>query len=160
MIIVDSDYLRRTISLWQFLVLDQAKCRSPWLLSPLRNLFDHDNMGGHTCVKHVNLTLADLRKRLVTEPRISVASSFWCLEAANASVCYLTMSNLDTIIHWIDMSNTGRKVFGGPIPIKSSIGYGVLRRTNKLVRCSTAEMVLQRIPSRDIFRIVTAYPSL
>lgn len=137
----------------QFIIIDEARCKSPWLLSPLRDLTEHERIG-HTCVKHIGLSLADLRRRLITEPKLE-ASCFWSINAARAAVSFLTMYKLSEIIHWIQGADA-RVVFEGAVPAATSIGYVVTE--NDMILSRRVRMVLQRLPSSEVFGVVTAYP--
>lgn len=137
----------------QFLIVEEARCRSPWLLSPLRDLTEHEAVG-HTCAKHIGLSLADLRRRLIAESVLE-ASCFWSIDAARAAVSFLTMDKLNEIIDWIEGVDA-RVVFEGAVPAKTSVGYIVTE--NDVVVSRRVRMVLQRRPSSEVFGVVTAYP--
>ena len=137
----------------QFIILDKAKCRSPWLLSPLRDLTEHERIG-HTCARHVGLPLAVLRQRLMNESRIEV-SCFWSIDAARAAVCFLTMDKLSEIIQWIE-GRGSRVVLEGSVPTLSSIGYIVT--DSGISWANRVRMVLQRLPSSELFGIISAFP--
>ena len=149
-----SESIRLLVERLQFTVADRAKCKSPWLLAPLRDLAEHERVG-HTCARHIGLSLADLRQRLIDESLVE-ASCFWSTDAARAAISFLTMTNLSKIILWIQGTDS-RIVLEGGVPTVSSIGYIV---TENGVTCShRAKMILRRLPSSEIFGIVTAFPS-
>jgi hypothetical protein len=137
----------------QFVIMDEAKCKSPWLISPLRNLTEHERIG-HTCAKHIGLSLTDLRQRLIAESKLE-ASCFWSINAAKAAVSFLTMDRLSEIIDWIQGIDA-RVVLEGTVPAATSIGYIVTR--NDILLSRRVRMILQRLPSSEVFGVVTAFP--
>lgn len=139
-----------------FRILDHARCSSPWLLSPLRDLLAHDSLGGHLCSRHIGQSPEQLRARLASSISLTVASSFWSMETARASVCYLTMHHLADIINWA-CSSTARISIEGPVPVRSSIGYAIKRGGDTITLCRAARMVLKRDLGSD-FHIRTAFP--
>lgn len=145
--------IRLLVERLQFIIIDEARCKSPWLLSPLRDLTEHERIG-NTCARHIGLSLADLRRRLIVESRLE-ASCFWSINAARAAVSFLTMDKLNEIIHWIQSADA-RVVLEGAVPAASSIGYIVTE--NGMIQSNRARMILQRLPSSEVFGIVTAFP--
>lgn len=145
--------IRLLVERLHFMVVDKAKCKSPWLLSPLRYLTEHERIG-HTCARHIGLPLADLRQRLITESVLEV-SCFWSIDAARAAVCFITMDKLSEIIQWIQGTDN-RVVLEGPVPTASSIGYVVTE--NGMTWSNRVRMVLQRLSSSELFGIITAFP--
>lgn len=149
----NSESTRMLVERFKFIIIDEARCKSPWLLSPLRDLAEHEKIG-HTCAKHIGLSLLDLRQRLIDESKLE-ASCFWSINSARASVSFLTMAKLSEIISWIQ-STSSRVVLEGTVPVVSSIGYGVTE--NDMFLSNRARMVLRRLPSSEVFGIVTAFP--
>ena len=145
--------VRILIERLQFIIIDEARCKSPWLLSPLRDLTEHERIG-HTCARHIGLSLVSLRRRLSDESLLE-ASCFWSINAARAAVSFLTMDKLSEIIHWIQ-SDDARVVLEGAVPVVSSIGYIVTE--NDVTHSNRARMVLQRLQSSEVFSIITAFP--
>ena len=89
------------------------------------------------------------------QPWRSALQDFWSTNAARATVSFLTMDKLNEIIHWIQGTDA-RVVVEGAVPAASSIGYIVTE--NSMVHSNRARMVLQRLPSSEVFGIVTAFP--
>lgn len=137
-------------------VLDGARCASPWMVAPIRGLLDHDLAGGHACQKHVGKSVDDLTGRLLSEPNTPVASTFWDMESATAAVCYLTATNTLDIIDWACGGRPRIKI-EGVIPVRTSIGFSVVRGGSKITLCKKARMVLQRGIGHD-FHILTTFP--
>ncbi len=145
--------VRLFVEHWHFVLVDEARCKSPWLLSPLRDLMEHERIG-HTCGKHIGKSLEELRERMVNESKPEV-SSFWSIDAAKAAICFLTMEKIDEVIRWI-IGGDGRITLEGLVPTRSCIGYVV---TVDGIRWSNGvRMTLRRLSSSDIFGIITAYP--
>lgn len=148
-----NESIRLLVNRLQFMIIDEAKCKSPWLLTPLRDLTEHERIG-HTCAKHIGLSLQDLRQRVIAESLFE-ASCFWSIDAAKASVCFLTLNNLSKIIRWLQDTES-RVVLEGSVPTISSIGYIVTK--NSVTQSNRTRMVLRRLSSREVFGIVTAFP--
>ena len=125
-------------------------------MAPLRDLFAHEARGGHTNAFHIGQSVDDLRARLSIEPNLAVASSFWSIETARATVGYLTMNNLADVIFWA-CGSLSRTAVEGPVPVNSSVGYAMIRGEETVTRCKSARMVLERDFGHD-FHILTAFP--
>ena len=137
-------------------IIDGPRCASPWIMAPIRTLYEHDLVGGHSFKRHVGKSVAELRNRLSSEWRIPSASTFWTIESATASVCYLTMTNILNIVDW-GCSARQRIEIEEVIPVRTSVGYSVIRGSNRTVLCRKARMVLEKDSGND-FHIVTAFP--
>ena len=140
----------------RFKVLDEKRCESPWLLAPLRDLLDHETRGGHACNLHVGKPVQELHSRISSDANLAVVSSFWTRDCATAAVCHLTMSGLDRIIQWA-CGNLARVTIEDVVPVKSSIGYAIIRGNDRVAWCNRARMILERDMGVD-FHILTAYP--
>ena len=150
------EYLNLLFKKAQHRLFDRARCASPWLISPVRSLTGHESLGGHSCRKHVGKSVDELKRRLLSEPRIPSASTFWTIESATASVCYLTVTNVLNIIDW-GCGTSQRLTIEEAVPVRASVGYSVLRGSNKVVLCKRVRMVLEKDRGYD-FHIVTAFP--
>lgn len=140
-----------------FRALDHARCSSPWLLVPLRELLDHDALGGHLCARHIAQTHRQIQQRLSSSGSLAIVSTFWSFDAARAAVCYLTVLNLNNIVQWANDLSRPRFSVEGNVPVRTSIGYAVVRSSGATVFCNKARMVLQRNHGTD-FVILTAFP--
>jgi hypothetical protein len=65
------------------------------------------------------------------------------------------MVKLSEIIDWIQGTDA-KVVFEGSVPAATSIGYIVTG--NDIVLSRRVRMVLQRLPSSELFGVVTAFP--
>lgn len=143
----------------RYFLQDAERCASPWLVTPLRQILDHETMGGHTFTRHVAIKYRDLQSRLSTYQTLPAVSSFWDLKAAHASTCYLAMANLSALISWTQ-GTTNRLSLVGQLPARAPIGYALVRGDRKLRMCRSARMILQRLPGPDIFIVLTVYPTV
>ena len=137
-------------------LLDGSRCASPWIVAPIMSLLAHETVGGHACQRHVGKSIDELKSRLLGQPHIPAASTFWSIESATASVCYLTATNIPRIIDWA-CGGPQRLQIGGVIPVRSSVGYSVIRGARRIALCKGARMVLERDTGHD-FHILTTFP--
>ena len=139
-------------------LIDGLRCSSPWIVPPIRGLLAHERAGGHTRRVHVGMSVDELKDRLSTNFRISAASTFWDIDSAAASVAYLASANTLKIINWACTSNAkARLVIRGAIPVRTSVGYTVIRGRSRITLCKNARMVLVKDHGYDFF-ILTAFP--
>lgn len=101
--------------------------------------------GGHPILKHVGKTENELRARLMAEPRIRGASSFFSLDVAERVISSALRVNAIHIQAWASRAAAS----GGapPLPLRygasSIIGHGVPRATNTLQTMTRLEVVLK-----------------
>ena len=139
-------------------LLDGSRCTSPWIVPPIRGLLAHEMAGGHTHRVHVGMSVDELIDRLSTNSKIPTASTFWNVDSAAASVSYLTSTNTLKIIDWACTSNgRARLEIRGVIPVRTSVGYAVVRGSAGITLCNKARMVLVKDRGHDFF-ILTAFP--
>jgi len=97
-------------------------------------------IGGHTILKHVGRTEAQLRERLRLEPKKEIVSSFVNLEQAEWAISETMRANAWKIQAWTKApteplrlnKDVGRKV-----------GYALIRKTDTLVDSSKVSVVLK-----------------
>ncbi|MBC8725995.1 hypothetical protein F6X37_32020 [Paraburkholderia sp. 31.1] len=97
-------------------------------------------IGGHTLLKHVGRTEAQLRERLRLEPEKKVVSSFVNLEEAEWAISETMRANALQIHAWTKAPNrvlTLRKDVG------RKVGYALVRKIDRLVDSSKVEVVLK-----------------
>jgi hypothetical protein len=118
-------------------------------------------LGGHTILKHVGKTEAELRARLLSETYVPVASTFTSLEVAERTLYQGIRANASAIEQWARFAAPGAKqpffytARGGPV------GMGVVRATNQLVRLSKVRIVLKMERyNGKLYYILTAFPEL
>ncbi|MEX3858028.1 MULTISPECIES: RNase A-like domain-containing protein [Paraburkholderia] len=114
-------------------------------------------IGGHTLLKHVGRTEAQLRERLNREPRREKVSSFTNLERAESAISEVMRANATIIREWAQSS--GR---GGPLAltrrVAGNVGYGITRETGKLTPMNEVVVVLKYQTYNGMpYYIVTAY---
>ena len=143
--------------IWHELI-DGHRCSSAWIVPPIRGLLAHERAGGHTRRVHVGIPVDGLIDRLSTYSRIPVASTFWDIDSAAASVAYLSSTNTLRIINWACTSNARARLdIRGVIPVRTSVGYAVVRGRSRITLCKNARMVLVKDRGYDFF-ILTAFP--
>ena len=98
-------------------------------------------IGGHTMVKHVGRTEAQLRARLIAEPWIDAASSFTNLRTAENAISKIMRMNVSQIKLWASASpHTPLRIVQD---VGSQPGYGVIRATGQLVKLSKVKIILK-----------------
>jgi hypothetical protein len=114
--------------------------------------------GGHTILKHVGQTEADLRARLVREPRIPAAGTFSSLRAAEDVISDAISKNDKAIKAWAQWAKQGDR-YRVLYTADRTVGTGVVRATGALQRMNKVRIILQKtqVGSRVYF-ILTAYP--
>ena len=115
--------------------------------------------GGHTIVKHVGQTEAQLRARLARELRIPSASTFKTLADAERHVTAALRANKSAIESWAKSAplNAPPKAFNYQAAVV--VGEGVVRATGQLQQMTRLVVVLRRVQQQNrVFFILTAYP--
>ena len=80
------------------------------------------------------------------------------LTAPLRPVAYLASANTLKIINWACTSNArSRLEIRGVIPVRTSVGYAVIRGRSRITLCKNARMVLVKDHGYDFF-ILTAFP--
>ncbi|WP_184139138.1 RNase A-like domain-containing protein [Paraburkholderia atlantica] len=99
-------------------------------------------VGGHTMLKHVGRTEAQLWERLRLEPKREVVSSFVNIERAEWAISEVMRSNKTRIQAW-----TRSSIRHIPLDlvetIPGEIGYGLTRQTGKLTSMNRVVVVLK-----------------
>lgn len=114
--------------------------------------------GGHTILKHVNKTEAELRARLLAEPRISAATSFRSLEAAERAVSQVLRSKGGEITSWATRARPGARL-RLEMHFREAYGSGVVRATGRYTELNGVRLVLQRVDRSDrVYFVLTAFP--
>ncbi|NIF54411.1 RNase A-like domain-containing protein [Burkholderia sp. Ax-1724] len=114
-------------------------------------------IGGHTFEKHVGRTEAQLRERLVREPRRQVVSPFTDLQTAEWAISRIMQANAARITTWA-RTHTGSVRLELTGDAGKKVGYGVIRRTGEMVSLSKVQMFLIRKEYNGMpYYILTAY---
>ena len=125
-------------------------------LVPGGGLLSHELAGGHTLIRHVGLSDADLLARLAKDPGIAGASTFTSRAVAESAVVDVVETNASKIQSWIAGSRSGLSL-GGTAP--DAIGRYVATGSTNITDVSAVRVVLYRDPSLGVgYRIQTAYP--
>ncbi|MCC8391212.1 hypothetical protein LJ656_01310 [Paraburkholderia sp. MMS20-SJTR3] len=99
------------------------------------------SIGGHTMLKHVGRTEAQLRERLRLEPGRKVASSFYNVQTAEHAISDVMLSSRTKIETWARSAQRN-------IPlvltkhVTGNLGHGVTRATGKLTKMNNVTVVL------------------
>ncbi len=119
-------------------------------------LVDHEAAGGHLIARHVGKTDAELAARLAAERRISGASTFTDVAAADRGVAATVAANETAIRSWL-AGSASRTVVEHTLP--STVGRTLARGATAAVDSSSVRLVLERAASMPGgFRIVTGFP--
>ncbi|MBX9582739.1 MAG: SEC-C domain-containing protein [Gemmataceae bacterium] len=119
-------------------------------------LVDHEAAGGHLIARHVGKTDADLAARLAAEPRISGASTFTDLAAADRGVAETIAANEAAIRSWL-AGGSSRTVVEHTLP--NPVGRTLPRGATAPADSSTVRLILERDASMPGgFRVVTGFP--
>ncbi|MEX3855831.1 hypothetical protein QF001_006720 [Paraburkholderia youngii] len=98
-------------------------------------------IGGHTILKHVGRTEAQLRERLRLESERRVVSSFRDLAAAEWAISKVMESNTSKITNWAQ--SNPRRLLILYQDVGSKVGYGVVRATGELKDMSTVRVSIK-----------------
>ncbi|HLK69823.1 MAG TPA: RNase A-like domain-containing protein [Bryobacteraceae bacterium] len=127
------------------------------------SLIEHEaaagsKVGGHTILKHIGKTEAELRARLLAEGGIPAASTFESLEIAEKTLYQGLKTNRTAIEAWAKTAAPGaRKAFFYNAP--GAVGQGVVRASNQLVKMSKVRFVLKMEAFQGkLYYILTAFP--
>lgn len=117
-------------------------------------------LGGHTLLKHVGKTEAELRARLLAQPRIQAASTFKSLEVAERTLYQALRANRGAIEAWAKTAAPGAKQ-AFTYSAKEVVGEGVIRSTNRLLPMTKVRVVLKMEQYRGkLYYILTSHPEL
>jgi len=112
------------------------------------NLMQHEaktlkGPGGHTLLKHVGQTEAQLRARLAKESDRTLVSSFKNMHVAEFAISAVMRANPVKIKSWaLVPPKRGRTlVIGGYVA--GDIGYGLARATGRLVKLNNVKIILK-----------------
>jgi hypothetical protein len=117
-------------------------------------------VGGHTIAKHVGKTDAELRARLVAEPRRQLVASFDSLPVAERVLYRGLRANRSAIETWARGARPRetREFF---FNAEDAVGTVLVRATNQLQRSSKVRIVLKlQDYNGKLYYILTAFPDL
>jgi Bacterial CdiA-CT RNAse A domain len=114
-------------------------------------------VGGHTILKHIGKSEAELRARLVAETRIPAASTFKSLEIAERILYKAVQANKSVIKVWAKSNPTRNLVI--VFDNGSEVGQGVVRATGALTRMNKVQLVFKfQVFNGKPYYILTSYP--
>jgi hypothetical protein len=124
------------------------------------SLLEHEAMGGHTMTKHVAQREEQLRARLLAERRIPAATTYRSLASAEEAISDALRVNAARIRTWSARATEAQRLritYTSP----KSIGYGVVRATDRLVEMREIIIVLVKINRQGkTYFVLTSYPTL
>jgi hypothetical protein len=114
--------------------------------------------GGHTILKHIGRTEAQLNARLVAEPRVMAATTFRTLAEAERFVAEALRANKAAISEWAKTAAVGQtKAF--PYATGRVLGVGVQRGSQNLKDATRMVVVLRKTQIQDrVYFVLTSYP--
>jgi hypothetical protein len=98
-------------------------------------------LGGHTIKEHIGKSEEYLRARLKKYPKMDVASSFHDIGTAELAISKVMQNNSLKIQSWAQSQPSYFLVLNERVG--SSVGYGVVRETEELVRLHGVRVVLK-----------------
>ncbi len=123
------------------------------------SLASEEAAGGHTILKHVGQTEAQLRARLAAQLRIPAASTFRTLADAERWVSEAMRVNRAAVEAWAKTASVGGRPFTITYQAASTVGEGVVRASGQLQQMSKLVVVLRRVQQQNrVFFILTSYP--
>jgi Bacterial CdiA-CT RNAse A domain len=118
----------------------------------------HEAAGGHTLLRHVGQTEAQLRSRLLSDPRLRAASSFRSLAEAERFASLALRHNKAAIEAWARSAAIGQRQ-ALPYAANHSLGFGVVRSTGRAQEMHSMVVVLRKVQTQDrVYFVLTAYP--
>jgi Bacterial CdiA-CT RNAse A domain len=125
------------------------------------SLVAEEAAGGHAIARHVGRTEAQLQARLVSQPRITAASSFRTLADAERAVSEALKANRAAIKAWAKTAKAGQTQ---PFHHDAGrvVGEGVVRGSGVgLQPMSKVTLVLRRVVQDDrVYFVLSAFPKL
>lgn len=116
----------------------------------------HEIAGGHLIARHVGLTNTQLIGRLAQQPRITAASTFPSLVAAETHVSAALAANRTQISQFL-AGNAERMVINHSS--SQVVGHVVTRGATTAAPATSVRVVIQRDPTMSTgYRIVTGFP--
>ena len=114
-------------------------------------------VGGHTLLKHVGRTEAQLRARLAAEPHIPVASSFSSLRLAEQGVSRVLQVHAQAVRAWAQSATRAPRL-ALIHDMGSAMGQGVVRSSGHLQALSKVQVVLKfETYNGKPYYVLTAY---
>jgi len=121
-------------------------------------LAEHELAGGHTIARHVGRTEAELRARLVSQPRIPAATSFATLGSAEVVVTDALRANAPAIQKWAAGALLNQRL-RITYDAAKTIGYGIVRGSEALRDMQKVIVVLEKTTRNGkLYFVLTAFP--
>jgi hypothetical protein len=121
-------------------------------------LAEEEAAGGHTLLKHVGRTEAQLRTRLAQEFNIPAASTFNNLRDAEMAVSQVVRANKTAIEQWAKVAATNSKMTL-TADLGRVVGRGVVRSTNQMQNMTKVIVVLKKVLTQNrVYFVLTSFP--
>ncbi len=115
-------------------------------------------LGGHTISRHIGKSEAELRARLLAQPRIPAASTFTSLTIAEVVISKALAKHAAQIIAWSKTASRGSKLALDHVAGRV-VGQGVVRASGNLVKMKKLRIVLKyETYNNKPYYILTAFP--
>ncbi|MBB5456625.1 RNase A-like domain-containing protein [Paraburkholderia sp. Cpub6] len=112
-------------------------------------------VGGHTILKHVGRTEAQLRQRLIDEPRRMTVSTFYDLNAAEWAISETMRENALRISAWAKAPVRDLDLVKS---VGKNVGFAIARSTGKRVEAQKVVVILRHQTYNGMpYYIVTSY---
>ncbi|WP_102797678.1 RNase A-like domain-containing protein [Bowmanella denitrificans] len=114
--------------------------------------------GGHTIARHIGLSEAQLRARLLSQPKIPAATTFRSLRDAERYVSAALIANKALIKEWAKSATVGQTK-GFMYDAGRVVGEGVIRNSGQLQKLTKVAVVIRKVQQQNrVYFVLTAYP--
>lgn len=114
--------------------------------------------GGHTIARHVARTEAELADRLVSQPRITAASSFRSLEEAETFTSRAIQQDIVGVRNWARGAPVGAR-YVIVKDMNEAVGYSLSRGSQAVQNVTRLRVVLEKVAIKDrLYFVLTSYP--
>lgn len=116
----------------------------------------HERAGGHTLARHVGITEASLVNRLVTQPTLPRASSFFNREIAEQTISDAMDANQTQIVNWLATATARLSIYHR---VNQAIGISLAQNNLHPAIAQNLRIILKRDATVSLgYYILTAYP--
>jgi hypothetical protein len=124
-----------------------------------RDVWDHENNGGHAIERHVGKDINWLRRRLQREPNLEAASSFTNVQLANRVQGTFVKRFEREINAWLrDNRRDAPNRYVATVEVDYIIGEVLERGANKTRKATRATLVIVKDDSAHGWHFVTSFP--
>jgi len=117
----------------------------------------NEELGGHVLQFHVGLDASELSARLVADPRLRIASSFYNRAIAESAIAEAIGANSTDISLWL--AGAQQRLVSPAVGLSGAVGLSLTRGSVSPIAASAVRVVLDRSAASPIGYIIrTAYP--